>query len=341
LDMISWINRLQLRTGLMFAIILPGIFAFSHPIDDLLPMRFVYSFASILGIWITVFLLMDFRPLWYDKPKNIWLHLAPRILLTLLLVTVVYLVIGSLDFTGLLLSHLSGEDRYSPKSWIFFLTRLWIFCGFITLIKYLFDSTTEKRRKQREFETLRTEGLLALNESLKQQISPHFLFNSLNTLKALVKQNSRLSLTFIDELSSVYRYMLSHYGKDQVTIKEEMDFLKSYLSLLRIRFGDALKADIEIPEAIHAYGIPPNTLQILLENAVKHNILTTKKPLHISIAVCGGYLQVSNNYQPKPPEGPSSHVGLSNINNRYNILKGREIIVVRNELSFCVKLPIH
>lgn len=334
------IHQLQLRTGLIFAIILPGIFAFSYPIDQNIFARFFFSFAAILGMWIIVFALMDFRPLLQSPQRKRWHSYVPLVFFTFILTTACYLGVGALDPTGLLLMQLKGEQVYSPQAWTFLVIRLWIFCAFIIVIKYLSDTMFEKRRKERELELLRTEGLLAVNESLKQQISPHFLFNSLNTLKALVKQNSTEALTFIDELSSVYRYMLSHYGKSEVTILEEIEFLKSYLSLLRIRFGDALRTEIEIPPAIHDRGIPPNTLQILIENAVKHNVLTSKKPLHISVAVRNGYLEVSNNYQPKSPDGPSSHVGLANINNRYTLLKGREIVVEKDQDYFRVRLPI-
>lgn len=336
--MINWLHRLHLRTGLVFAVVLPGIFAFSLPIDEHIFARIFYSFAALIGMWISVFALIDFRPLLQSKKQ--WSDLIPVILLALFLASAVYLAVGAMDFTGLLLMQIKGNHMYSAQAWAYLLVRLWIFCAFIIVIKYLFDSTQEKKRKEKELEILRTEGLLALNESLKQQISPHFLFNSLNTLKSLVKQNSPASLTFIDELSAVYRYMLSHYGKNQVTIIEEIEFVRSYLSLLKTRFGDALQADIEIPPGIYHEGIPPNTLQILMENAVKHNILTTRKPLHISVSVRNGYLEVSNNLQPKPPEGPSSHVGLSNINNRYALLKGREIVIERDPEYFRVKLPI-
>ena len=338
--MINWIHQLQLRTGIIFAIVLPGIFAFSYPIDEYIFARFLYSFAAIIAMWIVIFGLIDFRPLLQSPQRRQWSSYIPIILLTLILTTAVYLGIGALDITGLLLMQLKGRQLYSAQAWAFLVVRLWIFCAFIIVIKYLFDTMLEKRRRERELELLRTEGLLALNESLKQQISPHFLFNSLTTLKALVKQNSPESLTFIDELSSVYRYMLSHYGKNEVTILEEIDFLKSYLLLLRIRFGDALKTEIEIPPAIHHQGIPPNTLQLLIENAVKHNVLTSRKPLHISVGVRDGYLEVSNNYQPKAPDGPSSHVGLSNINNRYTLLKGREIVIEKDQAHFRVRLPI-
>lgn len=338
--MINWMHRLQLQTGLVLATVLPGMFAFSRPIDENIFARFVYSFAAIIGMWITVFAIVDFRDYLQLESKKRWYDFAPVLFVTLLLSTLIYLGVGALDTTGLLLMQLEGAQFYSVQAWIFLIVRLWIFSAFIVVVKYLFDTMLEKRSKERELDRVLTEGLLALNESLKQQISPHFLFNCLNTLKALVKQNSTVSLTFIDELSSVYRYMLSHYGKNQVTIQEEIEFLKSYLSLLRIRFGNALKTEIEIPIAIHNKSIPPNTLQILIENAVKHNILTTRKPLHIFVGVRSGYIEVWNNYQPKAPDGPSSRVGLSNINDRYILIKGREIVVEKDQAYFRVRLPI-
>jgi two-component system LytT family sensor kinase len=189
---------------------------------------------------------------------------------------------------------------------------------------------------------LKRENLNALHETLKQQVNPHFLFNSLHTLKSLTKRNPDQAIHFIDELSSVYRYMLLHQDKKIVTIGEEIEFLRSYLYLLKIRFGDAINTEIALPDKLLKHSMPPNTLQLLIENAVKHNALSTKKPLCISIYTKDDYLVVRNNLQFKPEQtSTSSHFGLSNISNRYLLLNGRDIIIKKTEKDFLVLLPVN
>lgn len=125
-----------------------------------------------------------------------------------------------------------------------------------------------------------------------------------------------------------------------VSLREEIDFLKSYLYLLKIRFGGAIQAQIQIPDSLLNSMMPPNTLQLLIENAVKHNALSLKKPLSISLFTLKDYLVVENNLQPKAERGESSHLGLSNIRSRYALLKGKEIIIQKKEENFQVLLPI-
>jgi len=215
-----------------------------------------------------------------------------------------------------------------------------LFNSLIILIKYLFDINAEKRKIELENEVLKRENLNALHESLKQQVNPHFLFNSLNTLKSLTKRNPAQAVDYIAELYSVYRYMLLHQDKKDVTLRDEIDFLKSYLYLLKIRFGDAITTEISLPGKLLDCSMPANTLQLLIENAVKHNALSLHKPLSISIVADNNYLTVKNNLRSKKEEPSSSHLGLSNISNRYLLLKGKDIIIQKTEEEFIVQLPI-
>jgi LytS/YehU family sensor histidine kinase len=208
------------------------------------------------------------------------------------------------------------------------------------LIKHAFDSNAEKRDIALENEMLKRENLNAEHETLKQQINPHFLFNSLTTLQSLTKYDPRQAVDFIGELASVYRYMLQHQDKNVVTLGEELDFMRSYLYLLKIRFGDAICTEIQVPEPVLGNTMPPNTLQLLVENAVKHNGLSLKRPLFISIFMTDEYLAVKNNLQLKPVEAASSRLGLSNISRRYVLLKGKDIVIKKDDHDFQVLLPI-
>jgi two-component system LytT family sensor kinase len=136
--------------------------------------------------------------------------------------------------------------------------------------------------------------------------------------------------------------MLLHQDKKIVTIGEEIEFLRSYLYLLKIRFGDAINTEIVLPDELLKQSMPPNTLQLLIENAVKHNALSTKRPLCISIYTKDDYLVVRNNLQFKPQQtSTSSHFGLSNISNRYLLLNRKDIIIKRTEKDFLVLLPVN
>ena len=337
----QFINKYHLGVGLLLAILFPGIFIFAGPDNSQILNRFTSSFLCIFSFWIANFTIVDFAYPNGKRSNRFNLFIYERIALSSLCAIVIFLFIGfTIDQTGLLLTQISGEKLYSLRAWTFMIIRVCFFNALFILIKYFYDSNREKQRMQAEVEILKRENILALHESLKQQLNPHFLFNSLNTLKSLVRQGKNQSLVFIDELASVYRYMLSHHGKDEVTIQEEINFLTSYLNLLKLRFGESIVTRMDIPHQYFSFKMPPNTLQLLIENAVKHNVLSQSRPLHISIAVRGDYLIVENNLQIKASEDTSSHVGLSNINSRYKILKGKSIIVEKDEWSFRVLLPI-
>jgi LytS/YehU family sensor histidine kinase len=169
-------------------------------------------------------------------------------------------------------------------------------------------------------------------------VSPHFLFNSLNALTNLVYEDQEKAVKFIKQLSEVYRYVLDTRDKEVVSLTEELKFLESYLFLQRIRFGNKLRVTIDLS------GDPmlaPLALQMLIENAIKHNIISEADPLNIRIFSEDGYLTVENNLQKKSVLGErSSGVGLDNIRKRYEFLTDREVKVLETPVSFVVKLPL-
>jgi LytS/YehU family sensor histidine kinase len=232
------------------------------------------------------------------------------------------------------------NNNFSVKGWFFIILRIVLFNAGILVTKYLYDNSLEQRRILVENEALKREHINAVHESLKQQVDPHFLFNSLNTLQSLVKQDSTQALNFIAELSIVYRYMLLRRDSKYVTVKDEIDFLSSYLYLLTIRFGQAITTQIDVDDRFLNSLIPPHTLQLLAENAVKHNKLSVRNPLKIRIYSEGGYLIVSNNLSEKVNESTGSGVGLSNINSRYKLLFGKKIMIKKEAEFFNVYLPI-
>ena len=190
-----------------------------------------------------------------------------------------------------------------------------------------------------EAERFKKESIRAQLESLKNQVNPHFLFNSLNTLSSLIDHDKDMSKEFLDDLSSVYRYVLQHKDEEVVTLKTELDFIKSFTQLLKKRHGDRIAFHFNINEEDLRKGIPPMTLQLLVENAVKHNIASRKKPLTVEVFSQEKRLIVRNNLQLKK-EVKSTGVGLENIRNRYQYLIESDIDVIKDEKYFIVSVPI-
>ena len=178
-------------------------------------------------------------------------------------------------------------------------------------------------------------------EALRNQLDPHFLFNSLNVLTSLIEENPRTAQKFTTSLSKVYRYVLEQKNKDVVPVTEELRFAKTYMSLLQTRFEDSIVFSYPEEWTQEEAKIVPLSLQIVLENTVKHNQVSPDKPLHISIYAKDGYLCVQNNLQPKkvlPQE--SSGVGLINIQTRYKLLTTKNFTVEKSATDFIAKIPI-
>lgn len=175
---------------------------------------------------------------------------------------------------------------------------------------------------------------------LRSQINPHFLFNSLNTLSALIFSNQEMASQYTRKLSSVYRNILENRDSDAITLNEELVSLSNYIDLVKIRFQNSLVFNIDISEKTKTSFLPPLTLQLLVENAIKHNVVSSKKPLTISISSDENCLEVKNNLQPKPPEESSTEVGLKNIKNRFSYLTEKPVEVEANNNFFTVKLPL-
>jgi hypothetical protein len=177
-------------------------------------------------------------------------------------------------------------------------------------------------------------------ESLKSQIDPHFLFNSLNVLTSLIGENPRQAERFTTKLSKVYRYVLEQRNKELIPLEEELRFARTYMELLQMRFEDAIQFDIPEKASDDELKIVPLSLQLLLENAVKHNVVSSSKPLKIRIFEKEGNLIVENNINPKEAIGKSTKVGLRNIADRYRLLTKRSVFIENNSKTFEVSLPL-
>lgn len=177
-------------------------------------------------------------------------------------------------------------------------------------------------------------------ESLKNQIDPHFLFNSLNVLSSLIEENPDNAQRFTTSLSKIYRYVLEQKDKELVSVEDELSFAKTYMNLLKMRFENSLFYELPTTNINPDAKVVPLSLQLLLENTVKHNIVSEQKPLHIRIFIDGDYLAIQNDFQKKEVLQDRQGVGLQNIVNRYGIITNRKVLIEQNEKTFTVKIPI-
>ena len=190
-------------------------------------------------------------------------------------------------------------------------------------------------------EQLKREATQAQFAALKNQVNPHFLFNSLSILTSLVEVDTKLSVQFINRLSKAYRYILEQRDSEQVSLKTELEFLEAYTFLLNIRFDGKLRVESTVPpEEASRFGIAPLTLQLLVENAVKHNQMSEERPLVVTIQTEQDYLIVRNPLQLRPQTDASTGVGLQNITNRYRLLTDRPVWAGEQAGEFMVKIPL-
>ncbi|MEP7106513.1 MAG: histidine kinase [Ferruginibacter sp.] len=198
----------------------------------------------------------------------------------------------------------------------------------------------ELRQSVEEKEMLKRESLYAQLNALKTQVNPHFLFNNLNTICSIIPENPGLAVDFVQQLSKVYRHILEIKDDQSISLKEELDVLKAYGFLLKTRFGNNLTINIQVPEEKLQKKIAPLSLQLLIENAIKHNIISAGKPLTIDVFALNGNIIVSNNLQVKKQVNESTGSGLDNIRNRYKLLSDKLVEVSENGADFMVSIPL-
>ena len=215
---------------------------------------------------------------------------------------------------------------------------------FVVVILYSRISTLLSREQQvlLENEILRNENLTTKYNMLASQVNPHFLFNSLSSLSMLVREkDEERALKYIDQLAYTFRY-LSQNGSNSnfVDLRQEIEFAKAYTYLFKIRYADKISFEFDVEDKYLGYKLPAISLQPLIGNAVKHNTITSKRPLNVHIRTENGYLVVSNEKYPMIEPSAGTGIGLSNLNSRYQLLLSREIEIIDNDKVFEVRLPL-
>lgn len=300
----------------------------------------LYSFPIVLGIAVTS---------WYWRTVIMhWLRIRfPRfsqtgIRLSLLALTHVFLVSFAITviFYGYGLLNVF-DFTFHPSDF----SKALVLTAVVALLSTTFwegDYTlNEWKRSIAENQQLEQLTIKQEFETLKSQVNPHFLFNCFNTLSSLIGEDKRAAEKFLNELSKVYRYLLRSNEAGLSTLEAELKFIQSYYELLHTRYGNALELHIAVDKKYEHYLLPSLSLQLLVENAVKHNIVSKSTPLVIEIFTTAGHkLLVNNNVQLKPAKAPSNKVGLQNIRAKYKLMNQPGFQVMEDKKGFCVVLPL-
>lgn len=234
-------------------------------------------------------------------------------------------------------SSFTQEFRIEPPVYLRWWFWALILLG-ISILLILIVRTREKRLRRdsnREKENIRYQFDL-----LRNQVNPHFLFNSFNTLISLIEQDQPGAVHYVEKLSDLFRNMLAYREETLITLREELSLLENYVYLQQQRYRSNLSIELNIGESFMETFIPPLTLQLLVENAIKHNVISTKKPLRIQVFDQGNHIHVSNPFQPKRQAPPSTGLGLENIQKRYSLLSSQTVETIQNGETFVVRIPL-
>ena len=302
------------------------------------------AWVSFMGAFIILLLgITDIYILGFLLPNDAFLRLNKRqkrmrYLLSYTISPFVYLIIWILFES--VVSDEPHQWRHASFLAIIFLSSFIMNTVIIVLYDYNF---LQHSKMQSEFENLELKAIISetANQVLKQQIHPHFLFNVLNTVKTLYKQDLQQGETYLVHLANFLRASLSNPAARIVRLEDELQLCWDYIEMQRIRFGKALTYQANLPAAIVQQKFVPHfSLQALLENAIKHNDLTEESPLNIQIMEDGAYIKVINNLQPRHFKEPSTGQGLSNLAERYRLLTGDEIHITQSENCFAVRIKL-
>ena len=233
------------------------------------------------------------------------------------------------------------ESDPRDHTYLIVLTKSLFTVAVTVLYANIYRLMQQRQRMAIENEHLKTENLATRYNMLMGQINPHFFFNSLNSLAMLIREkDDERALKYIDQLSYTFRYIIQSGQSGKTTLRDELAFAEAYAYLFKIRYADKLFFDFDVDDEYKDWQLPALSLQPLIGNAVKHNSITSKNPLHVEISVHDGVLEIRNKKHPKLDVEPSTGIGLDNLNNRWKIISGQEI-EVRDEVdSFVVRLPL-
>jgi len=332
--LLSLAISLIIHFSLIMSIFIDAEATHRHHEINIPPGFILFQFTATFLIGFLIF-VVNYR---YYQPLNTQYKLTfnkifSSGLITLAIVILAFLIVNQIN-------HFFITDFRPHRSYIESLTSN-LFCAAVVVLSInVIRFINHKQTIELEVEKLKTESLNSQFEALKNQISPHFLFNSLTALNNLVEEDPKTANTYINRLSQVLRYSLQSNKKQTVSVAEELEFIESYLFLLKIRYGDNLSINTKINNDFLYFRIPPLTLQILIENAVKHNEISKNKPLLIEVlSNAGESIWVMNKIQEKLTPEEGNGIGLYNLSKLFRLL-GKEISISNDKQEFKVEIPL-
>lgn len=250
-----------------------------------------------------------------------------------------WLLVAFLLIISVRLAILLKTDGINSENIVMSIIFDYIFsCGVLIFLAEYAIRINEKAAEEQEKARLAQYRYMKLS----QQVNPHFLFNSLNILDCLVcEKQTEPASEYIHKLANIYRYLLKNEEEKLVTLRDEMAFVSQYVDLLKVRFQEGLDVTVDIPDALMTRKVVPCSIQLLIENATKHNAISPDKPLRISLTCPDGeYVTVTNSLRPKVTAAQSTGLGLNYLREQYNDLAGKEVIINKSEEEYCVKIPL-
>jgi len=312
----------------------------------------VYYYFNIRIDWyaaLATILLITFLSLESNRYLEIFVRKIIPVEKNNIRFPVVFFIAGTITSTvitvavvlimGMGLHSFSLQENFTPlKLNLMYGSLVNLLFHLINTIIYYFKEYQTTSLHAEQLKSITAQAELQL---IKSQINPHFLFNNLNVLAALIMKDNKEANRFIEEFSKVYRYILSNHDKELVELKTELDFIKPYIFLLEKRFAEGLIIKVQIDDAYFNQLIIPASLQMLIENAIKHNVVSRNKPLLIDVHTNGNNtIVVSNNLQAKQTIENSTGIGLQNIIRRYQLVSNKHITIDNNNKQFTVSLPL-
>lgn len=294
--------------------------------------------VSVMFLMVTWF-INSYLSLFFDKSRS-GLHIAVKI--AVIFITNVVLLSGFIFIAIYVLNEFNARILQQGNAYSFVILKGFVSILIIYIFQYALNSDAKAQEISIQNQMLKTENLRSQFETLKQQVNPHFLFNSLSTLRSMIRTNSKNSEQFVIKLSEMYRQLLLKNEKDTITLEEELHFVNDYSFMLFERFGNTFTIKIDLREDLMHLHLPTFSLQLLIENGIKHNTISKEKPLEIKIFnTDSGSITVENNLIPKISSGEKSGYGLQNLKQRYALLGYPEgVFIFSDENIFRVKLTL-
>lgn len=306
------------------------------------PSRTVEFVWQIAYYALLSFLLIVIFVVLRERAKSLARYYLQVVVLALLVTGVAIYFAPVMSFKdGMMRIVFFFDSHLRDNVYLVVLTKTLFMLVVSALYSYIYTLMQQRQMMVVENERLKTENLSTRYNMLVGQINPHFFFNSLNSLSMLVRErDEERALKYIEQLSYTFRYIIQNGQSEETTLKDEMAFAEAYIYLFKIRYADKLFFDIDIDPMYDGWTLPALSLQPLIGNAVKHNSITTKNPLHVAIRVKDGVLEIENPKHPKLDVEPSTGIGLENLRSRWQIVTGRDIEIIDEQQRFMVRLPL-